>query len=327
MKYLETYSVDPYYNLAFEEYVLKNYRDDDYLILWQNDNTIVFGVNQNPLEEIIVNRAKEKHVNIVRRTTGGGAVYHDMGNLNFSYITDWNDGKNSGYKLFLIPIVKAFARIGIVIDIKGRNDLTIEGKKVSGNAQRLLGDRILHHGTLLINSDLNKIGEFLNVSREKIESKGIKSVQSRVANINDFSNDKLNVDDVKKLLKDTYFSHGVEIETMCKECCDEIRRIADEKYRSWEWTYGKSPKFNYKNRMKFSGGILEVNLDVQDGIISDCIIRGDFLSLKDIGDVETKLKGIRYDVRDLTQALDLSDFELYFGTILKEEVVNCFIDG
>ena len=165
------------------------------------------------------------------------------------------------------------------------------------------------------------------MSREKIESKGIKSVQSRVANINDFSNDKLNVDDVKKLLKDTYFSHGVEIETMCKECCDEIRRIADEKYRSWEWTYGKSPKFNYKNRMKFSGGILEVNLDVQDGIISDCIIRGDFLSLKDIGDVETKLKGIRYDVRDLTQALDLSDFELYFGTILKEEVVNCFIDG
>lgn len=326
MKYLETCSVDPYYNLAFEEYVLKNCRDDDYLILWQNDNTIVFGVNQNPLEEIIINKAKEEHVNIVRRTTGGGAVYHDMGNLNFSYITDWNDGENSGYEFFLTPITEAFAKISITIDIQGRNDLTIEGKKVSGNAQRLLGDRILHHGTLLINSDLSRIGRFLNVSREKIESKGIKSVQSRVANISDFTDEELNVEYVKKLLKDMYFSHGVEVEVFDKKICQDIQRIADDKYRSWEWTYGRSPKFNYKNRKRFSGGILEANLDVHEGKINECIIRGDFLSLKDIRDIEAKLKGIRYDAQDIKKALDTPDFELYFGTITKSEALNCFMD-
>lgn len=323
MKYLETCSTDPYYNLAFEEYVLKNFKDDDYFILWQNDNTIVFGVNQNPLEEIIIEKAEEEDVNIVRRTTGGGTVYHDLGNLNFSYITDWDEKQEHWYKLFLTPIVEAFAKIDIKIDINGRNDLTIQGKKISGNAQRLLDGRILHHGTLLVNSDLNKISRYLNVSKDKIESKGIKSVRSRVANINDFTDHDIDIDCVKRLLKERYFSGGARTMKMEKKYCDIINSIADEKYRSWEWTYGRSPKFSYRNRVKFEGGILDVNLDIQKGIINDCIIKGDFLSLKDIEDVENRLKGIKYDIHDMKNALEDLDIGLYFGTISKEEVLNC----
>ena len=129
MKYIETNSLNPYYNLAFEEYILNNCKSDDYLLLWQNDNTIVFGLHQNPFEEINLNEAEKLNVNIVRRITGGGTVYHDLGNLNFSYITDWNNGENANYEHFLKPIVNAFGEVGLDIEIKGRNDLLLDGKK------------------------------------------------------------------------------------------------------------------------------------------------------------------------------------------------------
>lgn len=327
MKYMKTGSTDPCYNLAFEEYVLKNCKDDDYVLLWQNDNTIVFGINQNPLEEINMDAAKELGVNIVRRTTGGGAVYHDMGNLNFSYITDWDDGESSSYARFLEPITKAFAKIGLEVVMKGRNDLLLYGKKISGSAQRLLNGRILHHGTLLIDSDLGKISNVLNVSEDKIKSKGIKSVRSRVTNINAYADHKLDVEDIKNLLLDNWFNGEVN-ETFFEEAqLAEIRDLADQKYRSWDWVYGRSPKFNYKNRMRFEGGSIEVNLEVEGGIIQQCIIIGDFLSLQSIEDVEKVLIGIPFDVRAVTQALDPLPLELYFGSISRDEVLKCFREG
>lgn len=327
MKYMKTGSTDPYFNLAFEEYVLSNCKDDDYVLLWQNDNTIVFGINQNPLEEINMAIAEQEHVNIVRRTTGGGAVYHDMGNLNFSYITDWDNGETSSYARFLEPITKAFSKIGLDVVMKGRNDLLLDGKKISGSAQRLLDGRILHHGTLLIDSDLAKIGIVLNVSEDKIKSKGIKSVRSRVTNISAYAKTKVDIEDIKKLLLDQWFDGTVNEVCFGEKELGEVRRLAEEKYRNWDWIYGRSPKFSYKKRMRFEGASIEVNLEVEDGHISQCVIIGDFLSLKSIQDVEKAIAGTKFDAQAVAQVLDSLPLELYFGSITKEELMQCFQEG
>lgn len=325
MKYLETFSYDPCYNLAFEEYVLSNFRDDDCLILWQNDNTIVFGSNQNPIAEINMEQAEKYSVNIVRRSTGGGAVYHDLGNLNFSYITDWNDGENRNYEFFLTPIVKAFKRIGIHIDIKGRNDMLIDGQKISGSAQRLKDSRILHHGTLLINSDLDMIQNVLNVNKAKIQSKGIKSVRSRVTNIQEHTDEKLDIDKVKALIIES-FSEMQPVEKMELTDCEltEIRQLADEKYRSWDWTYARSADCGFTVSERFDGGSVRLDLDIREGIITECVFSGDFLSLADIAELECKIKSCRYNRETLKKILDDEDTGLYFGAIAKDDILNMF---
>ena len=164
--YLETGSLDPHYNLAFEEYVLCNRREGEYLLLWQNDNTIVIGQNQNAEAEI--NRAfvEEHHINVVRRTTGGGAVYHDLGNLNYSFITDAGDSDQLAMERFTRPVVEALKALGLQAEASGRNDILVEGRKVSGTAQRIVKGRILHHGTLLFDANPSMVAGALRVDPE-----------------------------------------------------------------------------------------------------------------------------------------------------------------
>ena len=156
--YLETRSTDPYYNLAFEEYVLTHRTEGDYLLLWQNDNTVVVGRNQNTAEEINADFVEAHHIRVVRRGTGGGAVYHDLGNLNYSFITDAGEKEKLSFARFTEPVVKALCELGLSASASGRNDILVDGCKVSGTAQRLSGDRVLHHGTLLFDSDPSLVG-------------------------------------------------------------------------------------------------------------------------------------------------------------------------
>lgn len=325
MKYLETGSCDPYYNLAFEEYILLNFKDDDYLILWQNDNTIVFGVNQNPIAEINMKEAEKYNINIVRRSTGGGTVYHDLGNINFSYITDWNDGDNRTYEFFLTPVVEALSSFGLEIEIKGRNDMLLDGKKISGSAQRLAGNRILHHGTLLINSDLNMLQKVLNVKADKISSKGIKSVKSRVTNLQDNTSEILQIESVKSALINSFAkSQNVNHIHLEKKDLDNISSLAENKYRSWDWTYAKSADCQLTKYRRFDGGNVQLDLDINNGSINKCIISGDFLSLKDVRELEEKIQGLRYSHEELTQMFNDVDMKLYFGNIKKEEILELF---
>ena len=194
LHYLETGSTDPAYNLAFEEYVLTHRMDGDYLILWQNDNTVVVGQNQNTAAEI--NRAfvEEHHINVVRRGTGGGAVYHDLGNLNYSFINDVGDDGIS-IRRFTQPVVAALRSLGLNAEASGRNDILVEGRKVSGTAQRVYKTRILHHGTLLFDSDPDMVAGALNVDPEKFRSKGRKSVRSRIGNIRSFLKQDMTLQD------------------------------------------------------------------------------------------------------------------------------------
>lgn len=283
MKYIENYSNDPRYNLAFEEYCFKYLpRDEDYLLLWINSPAIIIGKNQNTIEEVNSEYIKMKGIQVVRRITGGGAVYHDLGNLNFSIITN-AEGSKIDFKKYNISILEALIKLGVKCELSGRNDITIEGKKFSGIAQSIWKDRVLNHGTLLFNTELDVLNNALNVKKDKIESKGVKSVKSRVTNIKDHLNVDVDIEEFREILARSILNtDDVEAKTLKlnEEQLQEIDKLFQEKYSTWEWNYGSSPPFNYKNYRRFPFGSVEVRLEVKHGSISECKIYGDFLVLR-----------------------------------------------
>lgn len=320
--YLETNSTDPYFNLAFEEYILQNRKDADYLLLWQNANTIVVGQNQNTEEEINRSFVEEHRINVVRRATGGGAVYHDLGNLNYSFITDIGDRSKLTMKKFTVPIVNALESLGLDAEASGRNDILVNGKKVSGTAQRMTQNRVLHHGTLLFDSNPDMISGALHVNKDKFISKSSKSVKSRVGNIRSALSEDMTLPEFWDYLKSALLEDGYETGTVTKEELEEIERIKREKYDTWEWNYGRSPKYNFNNSKRYSGGTVDVRLFVEEGYIKEISFLGDFLSLTSLDELTNALIGCRYTTEDVSSVLDKFDLSLYFGSITKEEVLH-----
>lgn len=322
LHYLETDSVDPYYNLAFEEYVLLNRREGDYLLLWQNDNTIVIGRNQNTAEEINAAFAEQHNISVVRRITGGGAVYHDLGNLNYSFITDAEKPEELAVSHFTGPVVAALRRLGLNAVASGRNDILVNGNKVSGTAQRLEGKRILHHGTLLFDSDFSVMEQALRVKPEKFRSKSAKSIRSRVGNISDFLPDTISLADFWYLLKANLTDEGLLQEKLREEELLQVKKIREEKYVTWEWNYGHSPAYQLVNSRCFSGGILEVRLNVEKGIIQNVLFAGDFLSRRDINPLCEALRGCQMEKESVDRVLLSFPLEDYFGCISRQEICD-----
>lgn len=325
MRYLETGSVDPAYNLAFEEYVLTCKREGDYLILWQNDNTIVIGQNQNAEAEINRSVVERRKIHVVRRSTGGGAVYHDLGNLNYSFITNAGKLDTITMNRFTTPIVSALRKLGLPAEASGRNDILVGGVKVSGTAQRIYKDRILHHGTLLFDTDLFALDEALCVTPEKYQANGTASVRSRVGNILPMLQEKMEMSAFKEHLKKEF---SVEdrgplglLET------EAVKRLQFEKYDTWEWNFGRAPRCKMLNRHRWPGGVLEVHLETERGRIKTIEFFGDFLSLADVSEIETCLENCVYR-RDHVKRV-LCDFPLqyYFGSILLEEILDSIFDA
>lgn len=324
---IENNSTDPYFNLALEEYVLKYLNPQkDYFILWQNSPSIIIGKNQNTIEEINLAYVKENNINVVRRLSGGGAVYHDLGNLNFTFIVGSDKKDVNNYRRFTEPVIKALNQMGVPAEFSGRNDITIDGKKFSGNAQYYYRDRLLHHGTILYNSELTRLQEALNVKTDKITSKGIKSVRRRVTNIADYMEKTYDINEFKALLlkhiESEQGSTGMEYE-LTEEDYFKIYDIKKNRYITWEWNYGLSPDFNLQKVKRFEGGLLDIRLDVSKGTIEKIKFYGDFLSRRDISQLEGKLIGSRFEEEEL-RAL-LKDYELYdyLGAISLDEVIEC----
>ncbi|AEO99613.1 MAG: lipoate--protein ligase [Heyndrickxia faecalis] len=315
---------DPRINLAIEEYALKNLDiNETYLLFYINQPSIIIGRNQNTIEEINTDYVDKNGVIVVRRLSGGGAVYHDLGNINFSFITK-DDGESfSNFRKFTDPVVQALRKLGVNAELSGRNDIQVGDRKISGNAQFSTNGRMFSHGTLMLNSELDKVAQALKVKKEKIESKGIKSVRSRVANISEFLDHPISMSAFRQLLLESIFG-GKEIPEyqLTEKDWEKIRQISKERYQTWEWNYGKSPKFNLRHSRRFPVGTVDVRLEVNKGIIENCKIYGDFFGIGEVKDIEEKLAGCRYERAGIEKALEGIDIRHYFGNITKEDFIS-----
>lgn len=311
-------NTNAYFNLAMEEYFLKNTNEDIFL-LWQNENSIIVGKNQNTLSEINYDYVKENNIKVVRRLSGGGAVFHDLGNINFTFIS-CNDNSFSDFKKFTMPIVEALKELNVHAEFSGRNDLLIDGQKFSGNAQYNYKNKVMHHGTLLFSSEINDLSNALKVKPSKFQGKSVKSVKSRVTNISSHLDKKMTVLEFKDYLMDFINkrdenSHFYELND---KDIESINKLVEEKYSTWEWNFGYSPKYSLYNEVKYPGGNLEFSLDVHDGLIKDIKFFGDFFGKEDISFIENKLRNVKHNEYSIKSALEDVDINNYF--------LNCNID-
>ncbi|MDR7239000.1 lipoate--protein ligase [Neobacillus drentensis] len=316
---------DPQINLAIEEYALKNLDiNETYLLFYINEPSIIIGKNQNTIEEINTEYVESNGVKVVRRLSGGGAVYHDLGNLNFSFITK-DDGESfHNFRKFTEPVVTALKKLGVNAELSGRNDIEVGGRKISGNAQFSTKGRMFSHGTLMLNSEIENVVSALKVKKDKIESKGIKSVRSRVANISEFLTEKLDISEFRSLLLKNIFEgqEGIPEYVLTEEDWEKIRQLSKERYQNWEWNYGRSPKFNLQHSHRFPVGSIDVRLEVNKGVIENCKIYGDFFGVGEVSEIEDKLIGARYEKNEIEKALADIDTTHYFGNVAKDEFLN-----
>lgn len=288
MKYLILTTHDPYLNLAIEEYLFQNSRDNVF-ILWQNEPCIVIGKNQNPYAEIDISVAKEKNIKIVRRITGGGTVYHDLGNLNYTFISN-DDACGIDFDKFTAPIISALATMGITATLSGRNDIEVDGKKISGNAQCKKGGRVLHHGTLLFDSDLEFLSGVLSVDREKIQAKAIRSTRARVTNIKELLSAPIDINEFIRLISE-YVVKEFSAEPFELEINEQIKELA-KRNSSSEWLFPTREylsSYNIIKKKRYPFGTLEVYLDMSNEIIKSVKILGDFFGNSDISVLESAL--------------------------------------
>ncbi|WP_303868144.1 lipoate--protein ligase [Acetobacterium wieringae] len=316
MKYIDWKETDPQKNLAFEEYVFNQMdKDESYFLLWQNDNAVIVGKHQNTIEEINQEYIKENDIKVVRRLSGGGAVYHDLGNLNFTFIVNETGQEQFDFQTFTRPLVEALKTLGVNAEFNSRNDLAIDGKKFSGNSQYAKRGRILHHGTILFNSNLATIQSALKVKTDKIESKGIKSVKSRVTNIVDYLDEDYTLEDFKAaLLKAMFENDNLEMITLLEEEIQAIEQLKTEKYATWDWNYGKSPRYNLRKERKCDFGLITVLLQVEKGEIKEIHFYGDYFGNGDIQELETLLTGVKPTEEALSE-------------VLKEVTLTDYING
>lgn len=325
MKFVSNNNItDPTINLAMEEYVLKHLpSDDSYFLFYVNDPSIIVGKNQNTIEEVNKQYVDEQHIHVVRRISGGGAVYHDKGNLNFSFVT--NDDGNSfhNFKKFTEPIVQALQSMGVDAEMTGRNDIQVGSAKISGNAMVKVKDRMFSHGTLMLNSDLEEVQNALKVNPKKIQSKGVKSVRKRVANIEEFLDEPITIDQFKQIILRTLFGeHEVEEYHLTEEDWNNIKQLSNEKYRTWDWNYGKNPKYNFERDEKFEKGFIQIKFDVKKGKIEHAKIFGDFFGEGNVNELEETLIGTSHDYEHIKEAMENYDFYHYFGDIDKDSILK-----
>jgi lipoate-protein ligase A len=316
---------DPRLNLALEEYVLRtSFPGQECLLFYVNEPSIIIGRNQNTIEEIDPDAVLAREIHVVRRISGGGAVYHDLGNLNFSFLSPYTMGRFNRYEEFTRPVVAALRGMGVAAELGGRNDITVDGRKISGNAQFVSGDRMFSHGTLLLDSDLTVLSQVLTPKPGKVESKGHKSVRSRVANISDFLPRPMSIEEFRGRILDEIFGDRRSLPLLELTEADHaaVRSLAASKYDAWEWNIGRSPACNVQRAQRFPGGEIDVRIDVQDGLVKGLRFFGDFIGEAEVAGLEERLRGLRYDRQTLDAALEGVDVSEYFGSVTREEILS-----
>lgn len=315
LSYLNLTTTDPAWNLAAEQYVFDCLtKDRMYFMLWQNDRAVIIGKHQNTLAQINESYVKEKGIRVVRRLSGGGAVYHDMGNLNFTFIADAAQKDTLDMQMFCLPVLQTLRALGVDAQINGRNDMTIGGKKFSGNSQYVKNGRVMHHGTILFRSDLDAVEQALNVDPEKIRAKGVDSVRSRVTNVAEHLDGGVSLDRFRQLLLANVLQEtpGEAYEFTPRDL-DEIEKLRQTRYDTWQWNYGASPACTLRKKARIEGcGTVEAYLDVAHGRIAGVTFHGDFFSISEPAELAQMLVGCRPERADYKALLDKTDVSRYF---------------
>ncbi|MDR3354268.1 MAG: lipoate--protein ligase [Synergistaceae bacterium] len=322
MYVIENDNTKPQYNLALEECLcLLGMRDNKsrFFMLWRNEPSVIVGRFQNTLEEINAACVEERGIHVVRRNSGGGAVYHDLGNINYSFVLPDFHG-DFDFEFFTGPIIRALAKLGVQAELSGRNDLAIDGKKISGGAQFRRGGIILHHGTLLYDSDLDVLSDALRPSEDKFQSKAIKSLRGRVTNIKPYLPEPLPVMEFKRRLQDAF--ENLTPMTLDSDAMAETDKLLHEKYSTREWNYGNSPRFTERKKARFAWGGVESFLVVDKGIITECSFNGDYFGDGDYSPILSRVLGLAYTKECVAAALSGLDTHATFAGSTAEDIVT-----
>src|SRR5690554_5336788 len=326
MIFVENENVNnPRLNLALEEYIVRHFsNENDYLLFYINEPSIIIGKNQITIEEVNQEYIDRNDIHVVRRISGGGAVYHDFGNLNFSFITNHDIKSLNNFKKFTAPVVKVLKSLGLDAELKGRNDIQVDEKKISGTAQFSTGKRMVSHGTLLLDTDLGEVVNALNVKMSKIQSKGHKSVRSRVANISEYLKTPLQIEEFRSLLLEGLYDESEPFEKyhLTPDEWKAVHQLKEEKYDTWEWNYGRSPKFNIHRSKRFPIGEIDLRIFIEKGIIEDFKIFGDFFGKEPVELLENLLRGARYEKTNITELLKDIEIKEYFGDVPKVDFIE-----
>ncbi|HGA0003575.1 TPA: lipoate--protein ligase [Streptococcus agalactiae] len=329
MKYIVNTSNDPAYNVALEAYAFQKLTDiDEIFILWINEPAIIIGRHQNTIQEINKEFIDKNGIHVVRRLSGGGAVYHDLNNLNYTIISNNTQEGAFDFQTFSKPVIDTLAKLGVKAEFTGRNDLEINGQKFAGNAQAYYKGRMMHHGCLLFDVDMSVLGQALKVSKDKIESKGIKSVRARVTNIVDHLSDKITVqefsDAILAQMKEEY--PEMDEYVLSDAELSEIQAMRDNQFATWDWTYGKAPESTIERGVRYPAGKITTYANVENSTIKSVKIFGDFFGVKPVDDIEKMLEGVRYDYKDVLAALKTVDTSQYFSRMTPEEITKAIVD-
>ena len=330
LSYLDLMTTDPSYNLAMEQYVFDCLpRDRMYFMLWQNDNAIIVGKYQNTIAEINEETVRERGIRVVRRLSGGGAVYHDMGNLNFTFITDVGESNALDLKLFCEPVVRTLATLGVKAEVNGRNDITIDGKKFSGNSQYIRRGRVMHHGTIMFDSDLSVVSEALRVDPTKIQTKGIRSVRSRVTNVAEHLPEKVTLPEFRRILLENILKENPgEAYPLTQDDLAAVEKLRAERYATWDWNYGFSPVCTMLRRRRVDGcGMIEAYITVEHGKIAALSFKGDFFSASEPDELAAHFVGCTPDRAGYEKALGDVDVSRYFAGLQKDELIDILCKG
>lgn len=326
MLIIRRHNTDPYFNLATEEYVLKEISDDSFM-LWRNEPSIIVGKHQNTLAEINLEYVKANGIRVVRRLSGGGAVFHDLGNLNFTFtMQSGEDEELINFRKYTEPILEVLQKLGIDARFEGRNDLTIRGKKFSGNAMHIWNRKVLSHGTLLFSSHMPDLSQALNVDPIKFTDKAVKSVRSRVTNISEHLKVPLDVMQFSTLVEEHIMEKYPEarLYELSDEDHRKINQMVESKYGTWEWNFGYSPRYNFRKVIRTEkSGTLEFNLEVSDGTIMQVKIFGDYFNIREPEEIEQALQGLPHREESIRKALEAFELSRYFNNLTPDE----FIEG
>lgn len=322
MRVVELTTTNPYRNLATEEYLLRHMAGN-FFMLWRNQPCIVVGRNQNTSAEINREYVEEHNIAVVRRLTGGGAVFHDLGNLNYTFIEEGAADKFGNYGIFCQPIIEVLQSIGVSAQLSGRNDLLIDGKKFAGNAQTLWHGRMMHHGCIMFAANVNNLSEALRVNPLKIQSKGIKSVRSRVTNITEHLSAPMTMEEFQqRILKAVLAKPGNELYCLTAEDEKEIDCLYREKYNTYDWNFGFAKEYAFQKDTLFASGLVTVSMNIQANCIAAFSVHGDFFGIREVAELEEAMMGTSYTPDAVLKRLKELEFSDYFAGITPEEFVK-----